>query len=889
MTSPSAFRRFFRLPTRSASRIREDVDDELAFHFAMRTEELVAQGLTPDAAREQAGREFGDVRFTAQYCRAEDALRERDVRRTEWVRGAMQDARYAWRQLRHNPGFSIVAVLTLAVGIGATTAIFGAVDGVLLKPLPYGDVDRLVTLNEVDERLRQDEEGVSSGNFLDWEQRATSFEGMAVAEPYGMDLVGPDGPLYLRTWLVSADFFRVMGTTALLGRTLMPEDFVPGNHRVIVISEPLWRTQFGSDPSIHQKKFILEGEPYSVVGVMPPEFRYPAGRDVWAPKIFEEREKRDRVAAYLDAVARLKPGVTVEQARAELGAISRQLAAEYPRTNSYAGIKTVPLAERLTASVRPALLVLLGAVVFVLLIACANVANLLLTRAVRREREFAIRAALGAGRGRVLRQLGVESLLLGVLGGLGGVLLAYWGVSAIKGLAPANLPRVDDIAVDGRLLAFALAVSLGTAVLYGFVPAFRATTPQLHDALKAAGRSAAGRARNTMRGMLVVGQIAVAIVLIVGAGLLVRSFISLLQVDRGFRTDNVMALSVQAWGYYDTPAQRASFVEQTVERIAALRDVRAAGATTSLPLHESIGGETTVFARDDRPPPGPGEAPTVHAAVVSPGYFEALGIPLRGGRLFSGADRSDGPAVAIVSEALAERHFPGEDPVGKRITVGSGERATSLEIVGMVGNVRQNGLEREAASTLYFPFAQAPSGAIIFTVRTAGDPDRSLTAIKEEIWALNKAMPIAAVATVEGLLDDSLRERRFHLSLLAAFAVTALFLAAIGIYGVMSHATSERTREIGVRMALGASAADVLRMVMRQGGTLALVGLALGLLGAAVLTRLLGGMLFGVGPIDPLTFAGGSLLVLLLAAAATYVPAQRATRIEPTEALREAQ
>jgi predicted permease len=522
----------------------------------------------------------------------------------------------------------------------------------------------------------------------------------------------------------------------------------------------------------------------------------------------------------------------------------------------------------------------------VLLIACANVANLLLARAVKREREFAIRAALGAGRARVLRQLAVESLLLGLLGGVGGVLLAYWGVNGIKALAPSNLPRVDDIAVDGRLLGFALIVSLGTALLYGLVPALRATTPDLHETLKAAGRSAAGRARNTLRSVLVVAQIAVAIVLIVGAGLLVRSFVSLLQVDRGFRTDNVLAVSVQAWGHYTTPAARANFVEQTVERIAALRDVRGAGVTSSLPLHETIGGEAARFARDDRPPPGAGEAPTVHAAVVSPGYFGTLGIPLRRGRLFASGDRGDAPPVAIVSEALAERYFTGEDPVGKRITVGAEGRRASVEIVGVVGNVRQTGLDQEASPTLYFPFAQSPTGAIIFTVRTAGDPTRSLRAVKEEIWALNESLPIAATTTVEGLLDDSLRERRFHLTLLAAFAATALLLAAVGIYGVMSHATSERTREIGVRMALGARASDVLAMIMRQGGSLAAVGLAAGLLGAAFLTRLLRGMLFGVGPIDPLTFVGGSLLVLLLAAAATYVPAQRAMRIEPTEALR---
>ena len=886
MSRSTGFRRFFRLPTLSAARIREDVDDELSFHFAMRTEELVARGLTPEAAREQAGREFGDVNYTRQYCRAEDEQRQREVSRTEWVRGALQDARYAWRQLRNNPGFSVVAVLTLALGIGATTAIFGAVDGVLLKPLPYGDVDRVITLIEVDEKIQQDERGISPGNFLDWEQRATSFEALAAVEPYSMDLVGPDGPENLRTWLVTPHFFRIMGTPPLLGRTLEPDDFIPGNHHVLVISEPLWRTRFGSDPAILRKTFVLDGAPHSIVGIMPPEFRFPAGREVWAPKIFEEREKRNRVAAYFDGVARLKPGVTTDQARAEMGAIARQLKEEYPRTNANTGIRLIPFTERMTAGVRPALLVLLGAVLFVLIIACANVANLLLARAVKREREFAIRAALGAGRGRVLRQLGVESVLLGLLGGGAGVLLAYWGVSAIKAMAPPNLPRVDDIAVDARLLGFALAISLGTALLYGLVPALRATTPQLHDALKAAGRSAAGRARNTLRSMLVVAQIAVAIVLIVGAGLLVRSFVSLLQVDRGFRTDNVLAVSVQAWGHYTTPAQRANFVEQTVDRIAALRDVRAAGVTTSLPLHETIGGEVARFVRDDRPPAGPGEAPTVHAAVVSPGYFEAIGIPLRRGRLFARTDRSEAPPVAIVSEALAERHFAGEDPVGKRITVGAQERGVSLEIVGLVGNVKQTGLDGEAAQTLYFPFSQSPSGAIIFTVRTGGDPAASLRAIKEEIWALNRSLPIAAATTVEGLLDDSLRERRFHLSLLGAFAATALLLAGVGIYGVMSHATSERTREIGVRMALGARAGDVLAMIMRQGGRLALVGLAIGLLGAAILTRLLRGMLFGVGPIDPLTFALGSLLVLVLAAAATYVPAQRAMRIEPTEALR---
>ncbi|MBA3560894.1 MAG: ABC transporter permease, partial [Gemmatimonadaceae bacterium] len=548
MTHIPGLRRYFRLPRWGAERVKEDVDSELQFHLEMRTGELVASGMTSEAARKEALRQFGDLDYTKRYCRSIDERQEAQDRRGAWLDALRQDARYAWRQLGRSPGFTTVAVLTLALGIGANTAIFTAVDGVLLKPLPYADADRLVALWQHNRAEDGERDDVSPANFLDWRERSRSFENIAAAEPFGFDYIGPEGPETFRVWLVTDGFFRIMRTPALVGRTFAEEEYTAGREQVVVLGYGLWQRRFGGDSSVVGRTLVLDGQPRTVVGVMPPAFNFPTDfpepKEMWAPKVFSERERQIRGRAYLTVAGRLGPGSTLDHARTELSSIATELSTEYPATNTDIGALVVPLHEQMVGHVRPALLVLLGAVAFVLLIACANVANLLLARASHREQEFAVRAALGAGRGRVVRQLITESLILALLGAAAGVLLAHWGVQGIRALSPPNLPRVDELAIDGRVLGFALGISFLTALLFGMAPALRAARPDLHEGLKAGGRSATGSGRKRLRNLIVIGEVALATVLLVGAGLLVRSFESLLRVDRGYRSENVLAINV---------------------------------------------------------------------------------------------------------------------------------------------------------------------------------------------------------------------------------------------------------------------------------------------------------------------------------------------------------
>ncbi|MDQ3698463.1 MAG: ABC transporter permease [Gemmatimonadota bacterium] len=882
-------RPLFRFPRRAHDQIENDVDDELRFHLEMRTRELIAGGMAPDAARDEARGEFGDIEYTRRYLRDADSRAETRERRSELLGDAVQDARFAVRQLRGNPGFTAAVILTLAIGIGATTAIFGVVDGVLLEPLPYTDADRVVVLWQNNRAAGNDRDLVSPANFLDWRERATAFTDMAAMRRYGLDFTGREGPESVDTWLVSDGFFRVLGTPAHLGRTLRSEDHVEGRDRVVVLAFAAWQRRFGGDPQLVGRTIPLDGEPYTVVGVMPADLEMAGGGELWSPLVMGDAERQRRASTYLSVVARLRPGATAERASAELATIAERLSHEHPRANGAVGISMVPLADHLLGEARPALLTLLGAVALLLLIACANVANLLLARAVKREREFAIRASLGAGRGRVIRQLLAESALLALLGGMAGVVIVYWGIDAIRALAPSEIPRIETLAIDIRLLGFALAVSLGTALLLGLAPALRMSLPELHSGLRSSGRSAGtGRSQFRLRSALVVSQLALAIVLLTGAGLLARSFLSLVRVERGYGTERVLALTVQAWGNhgYDTPEKRALFVRQAVERLAAIPGVRFAGMTSSLPLSAPISANDASIVIEGHDRPEEGHEPTVDAAAATAGYFESLGIALRAGRLFGPSDDAGSVPVMLINESMARRFWPNDSPLGKRAAVSFAGSPITREIIGVVGDVRHAGLDQEPRPALFIPHAQSPGGGITFALRTTGDPLSVLQAAKEAVWSLNKLLPFDAATTLDELLAESLRERRFNLFLLGTFSVTALILAAIGIYGVISHATGERTHEIGLRMALGARTNDVLRMVLRQGMTLALVGVIVGVLGALGLTGLLRGMLFGVTPFDVPTFAGLSALVLAVATVACYLPARRAARVDPVEALR---
>jgi len=887
MATIPGLRRTFRLPWRTRAQVAHDVDDELAFHLDMRAQELAGQGVPAEAARAQAWREFGDVEGARRALCAADARWERSTRRADRLDELRQDLRYAARQLRRSPGFTTVAALTLAVGIGATTAIFSAVDGVLLRPLPYADADRVVALWQSDVAEGVERADVSPGNFLDWRDRSRATDGVAAAVPFGFDLTGADGrPETLHAWLVTEGYFEVLGARPLLGRTFLPEEYAPqGQTAVVLLGYGLWQQRFGGDRNVVGRTLTLDRRPYVIVGVLPPDVRYPAERDLWAPTAFAEEDRRVRSGGYINVIARLQPGVTVREAAAELDAIATQLAREHPRTNEGVGVTVVPLREQVVSEVKPALLLLAGAVAFILAIACANVANLLLARGSRRRRELAVRGALGASRGRLVRQLLTESALLAALGCAGGLVLARWGIDVLLALAPVDVPA-GQVGLDLRVLAFALAASAVTALLFGLAPALRFSRADVRGGLREGARGGSGDlAGRRLRAALVVGEIALAVVLLVGAGLLGRSLFSVLRVELGFRPENRLAMQVFVWDQYDQPPQRVAFFEEVSARLAALPGVRAAGAVSALPFLESRIDIESPFRIDGRGESTAGQEPRAYATVATPGYFPAIGMTLRRGRLFEARDDAEAPPVALINETLARRYFANEDPVGKRLVLSVTGRPSPREIVGVVADTRQTALEAEPRPELFVPHAQSGFGSMTIVVRTASDPRALVDAARREIWAVNKDLPIYATETLDGLLDASVAGRRSSVQLVGSLAVLALVLAALGIYGVVSFLTGERTHELAVRVALGARPRDILALTMRDGLALAVVGLATGGAVAAALTRLLRSQLYGVTATDPTTFAAAAVTLVAVALVASYLPARRAVRVEPTRAL----
>lgn len=814
--------------------------------------------------------------------------RESGSRRwTQLLDDFVGDIVYGARTLLRAPGFTIAAVLSLAIGIGANTAIFSAVDGILLKPLPFSQPSQLVALFQNDRKRGVDHDDVAPANFADWHERSRAFSGLAAAEPFALNYSSPDGEEQIYNWNVTQDFFAVLNARPSLGRLLQPSDFVPNSERVVVLTNGSWRRRFGADRNIVGKHITIGGVPVTIVGVLPQDFAYLASSkmEMYVPKVLDSAEVRLRNMAWYHVVGRLNPGVTMEEARRDMDRVASQLSTENPATNTEVGVRIDRLDDAIVGDSARALLLLMGAVGMVLLIACANVANLMLTRTARRSREFAMRAALGASRGRVIRQLLTESLLIALVGGLLGAGLASWGLSAMRALSPASLARAAEMRVDARALGLTFAIVVVTTFLFGLIPALRAASPNITDELKSGSRTAGSQRQHRLRALFASAEVALAMVLLVGGGLLVRSFVTVVRADRGYRSDHVLATTVFVYEWNKTPGARRNFISRLVESARAIPGVVAAGATSSLPLDMAIEGDKGTFTIVGRPV-ALGEEPSVHMTSLTPGTFDALRIALRRGRLFSPTDDSSSVPVAIVSEAMAARYWPNENPIGKRVRLKFYSPMSEREIVGVVADVRQVALDAPVAPTLYVPHAQAPTGGVVLVLRTAAEPTRIESNVKSVIAELNPALPIAGMETLDELASVSVSPRRFTLTVFACFSLTALVLAVLGVYGVISQGTAERRKEFGVRIALGAERRDIVGMVMRQGFKFAATGIAVGVAGAVALTSLLRGMLFGVAPLDLSTFVLTAMLLLGTAMLACCVPAGQATSVDPLVALR---
>jgi putative ABC transport system permease protein len=799
----------------------------------------------------------------------------------------LKDLRYGFRRLLKSPGFSMVVILTLGLGIGANTAIFSVVNAVLLRPLPYRDPDNLVTINHFYPGLNLTA-SVSVPGFRDYHAQIKAFGGMAVEVPFGANLTGKGEPERLQGARASGELFTTLGVPALIGRALEPGEDQVGHEHVTVLSSGLWRRLYGARPDVLSQTLSLNGEPYQIVGVMPPDFRDPFGRaiDLWVPITFQPADFADnrRTNEFLSLIARVKPGVTIDQAARETTAFAEQLKKDYP--NNYGPkwtLLTTTLNERARGNIKPTLFVLLGAVGFVLLIACANVANLLLARAAGRLREIALRTALGATRFQLARQLLTESVMLSLAGGGIGLLLAYWGVHSTALINPALLPQTGGIALDAAVLVFTLAVAIATGVLFGLVPAVQLSSADLHETLKEGGRqSSSARSGSVVRRGLVVAEVALALTLLTGAGLLLKSVSKLSDVNPGFDAHRLLTANLALpQSRYPTDTAQGAFFDQVLPRIAALPGVQSVGATTTLPF----GGQwsTASFQVEGYTPPTGQPGPWGDVRLVSPDFFKTLQVPLKAGRFFTDADVRGAQRVTIVDDELVKRYFAHEDPIGKRI----GFPPNWATIVGVVGHTMHEGLDAEARVQYYFPYKQNSRPFMALAIRTAGDPAALVGAVRAAVQSVDRDEPLAAVRTMDDLITQSMGSRRFAMLLLALFAGIALTLAAIGIYGVMSYSVAERAREMGVRMAIGAARADVLRLVLGQGMRLAVLGVVLGVGAAFGLTRFIQKQLFDVQPTDPATFGAVVAVLATVAIAATLIPALRATRVDPAIVLRE--
>ena len=807
----------------------------------------------------------------------------------------LQDLRYGARMLLKQPGFTVVAVIALALGIGANTAIFSVVNAILLRPLNYKDSDRLVQINHNYPKLDL-KASVSGAGYTHYRDNCEAFEIVGAASPWAVNLTETGDPERLQGMAVSHTFLPMLGIQPAQGRVFTAEEDQPGLNRVVVLSDGLWQRRFGGDPNLVGNTIKLNGESYTVIGVMPQSFQF--GRefaqqiDLFSPIALtpQQLDPRRWRNEFLFVVAKLKPGVTLDQAQAEMDTIAANVRQQYfgggdASDPSSWGLLLRSLRETIVGEIRPALLVLLAAVAFVLLIACANVANLLLARAALRHKEIAIRSALGAGRGRVIRQLLTESILLATVGGAIGLALAHFGIRALLSLNEDKIPRAAEIGIDARVLFFTAGVALLTGVLFGLFPSLQTSKSDLHAVLKEGGRS--GSARRSVRGLFVVAEVALALVLLVGAGLLLKSFQKLQEVNPGFKAEDLLTMQVSPPATkYREPQQIDAFFQQALDKIKALPGVRSAGISTSVPMSgfNSAGS----FAIEGRTT-APGEmAPWGNRWFAGASYFQTLEVPLIKGRYFDDRDRSDAPQVAIIDETMERKFWPDENPIGRRISFQGDPQGNPIwrEVVGVVGHVKHKGLEGESPVQYYVPFRQMPVNSVFLVVRTAMEPTSLAGAVRGAVQQVDPELPVFRVTTMERMVADSMTQRRFAMTLLGVFAFVALVLASVGLYGVMSYSVTHRTNEIGIRMALGAKVTDVLAMVVRQGMTLSLAGVGVGLAGAFALTRVMQTLLFGVSATDPLTYAAVALVLAGVSLLACYIPARRATKVDPMEALR---
>jgi predicted permease len=805
-----------------------------------------------------------------------------------------KEIRYAVRALVKRPGFSLIAVLTLALGIGANTAIFSVVNATLLRPLPFKDPDRVVMIwGELPKLVGTLPN--SGANFLGLKAEAQSFERLAAFRSWSWQLSGAGEPELLRGARVSADFFEAVGAGPMLGRTFTAEEDMPNRAPVAIISHDLWQRHFGGDQDVVGKTITLTGQNAMIVGVMPERFQFPGGanmipglqfalqNDVWMPLAITDEERERHGNLNLATIGRLKPGVSRVQGETELRGIQKEL----PLGSIGFSVNLVPLHQQMIGTIRKPLFVLLATVAFVLLIACANIANLLLARATSRQKEIAIRSALGAARRRIVGQLLTESLLLSLTGGAIGLLLAVWGNSLLVSIIPRDVPRINDVGIDARILLFTLVISIATGLIFGLVPALQASRVDLNQSLKEGVRGmTSGVRHNRLRSLLVVSEIAMALVLLIGAALLMKSFVRLLDVKPGFNPANVLTFDIQLPNLppsrYESNDEQTAFFQQLMTRLEAVPGVENAGGVLSLPL-SGASESTDIFLEGKESTPD-GQRPQADYTMVTPNYFATLQIPLLRGRHFTAQDKKDAPLAIIINDTLAERLWPGQDPIGKRLRIGFEEK--QREIVGVVGSIKQATLDSEASPAMYLPHLQAPTNRLTLLVRTRGEPLSMAAAVRQEVRAIDKDVPLTQVQTMEKVLGASVAQPRFSMLVVGMFAVLALVLSAVGIYGVMAYAVSRRSHEIGVRMALGAGANQVLKLVLKDGMTLALAGIAVGLLGAFVLTRLMASLLFGIGAKDPATFISVAVFLTSVAFIACYIPARRATKVDPLVALR---